>query len=89
MVCFDTEKDIFEFFRDFYGHYFPKPTSSVSFVRHGANLWKVKKRLFEHIAEKFRDLVTVIDSLNSTMSICLLDEARIEYGQTILVETFY
>jgi hypothetical protein len=59
---FDTDKDIFGFFRDLYGHYFPKLTSRVSFVRHAANLWKVKKRLFEYITESFRDVVTIIDS---------------------------
>ena len=39
ILGFDTDKDIFGFFRDFYGHYFPKLTSRVSFVRHTANLW--------------------------------------------------
>jgi hypothetical protein len=95
ILGFDTDKDIFGFFRDFYGHYFPKLTSRVSFVRHGANLWKVKRRLFEHIAESFRDVVTIIDSF--PIHVCRFARARFSklfkgiaaYGKELGNQTFY
>jgi hypothetical protein len=62
ILGFDTDKDIFGFFKDFYRHYFPRLTSRVSFVRHAANLWLVKKSLFDHIAQRFKDVIAVIDS---------------------------
>jgi len=62
ILGFDTDKNIFGFFRNFYGHYFPNLTCRVTFARHAANLWTVKQSLFKHIADKFKDVVQVIDS---------------------------
>ena len=95
ILGFDTDKEIFGFFRDFYGHYFPKLTSRVSFVRHAANLWVVKRRLFEHIAGKFGDVVTIIDSF--PIPACRFARARFSklfrgiaaYGKELGNQTFY
>ena len=95
ILGFDTDKDIFGFFRNFYHQYFPKLTSRVSFVRHAANLWIVKKRLFEHIAEKFRDVIAVIDSF--PVPVCRFARARFcklfrgiaAYGKELGNQTFY
>jgi hypothetical protein len=95
MLGFDTDKDIVGFFRDFYHHYFPTLTSRVSFIRHAANLWKVKRRLFEHITGRFRDVVTVIDSF--PIPVCRFARARFSklfkgvaaYGKELGDHTFY
>ena len=95
MLGFDTDKDIFGFFRDFYGSYVPTLTSRVSFVRHAANLWKVKQRLFEHMAGRFGDGVNVIDSF--PIPVCRFTRARFSklfkgmasYGKELSDHTFY
>ena len=95
ILGFDTDKDIFGFFRDFYGHYFPTLTSRVSFVRHAANLCDVKKRLFEHIAQRFTDVVCIIDSF--PVPVCRFARARFSklfrgiaaYGKELGNQTFY
>ena len=95
ILGFDTDKDIFGFFRTFYGHYFQNLTCRVSFVRHAANLWRVKKRLFEHITQSFKDVVTVIDSF--PMPVCRFARAKFSrlfrgtaaYGKELGNQTFY
>ena len=95
ILGFDTDKDIFGFFRDFYRYYFPALTNRVSFTRHAANLWLVKKRLFEHIAEKFKDTINVIDSF--PIPVCRFARARFSklfrgfaaYGKELGNQTFY
>lgn len=95
MLGFDTDKDIFGFFRDFYHPYFPTLTSRVSFVRHAANLWKVKQSLFAYMAGRFRDVVTVIDSF--PIPVCRFARARFSklfkgmaaYGKELGDQTFY
>lgn len=95
ILGFDTDKDIFGFFRDFYVHYFPNLTCRVTFARHAANLWVVKQRLFEHIANKFEDVVHVIDSF--PIPACRFARARFSrlfrgtaaYGKEIGNQTFY
>ena len=95
ILGFDTDKDIFGFFRDFYQDYFPALTNRVNFVRHAANLWLVKKRLFDHIAEKFKDVVTVVDSF--PIPVCRFARARFSklfrgiaaYGKELGNQTFY
>ena len=95
MLGFDTDKDIFGFFWDFYYDYFPALTNRVSFIRHAANLWLVKKRLFEYISEKFKDMVNVIDSF--PIPVCRFARARFSklfrgvaaYGKELGNQTFY
>lgn len=95
MLGFDTDKDIFGFFLDFYLDYFPTLTNRVSFTRHAANLWLVKKRLFDYIAEKFKDAVNVIDSF--PIPVCRFARARFSklfrgvaaYGKELGNQTFY
>ena len=95
ILGFDTDKDIFGFFRNFYGHYFPNLTCRVSFTRHAANLWKVKQGLFQHIANKFKDAVQVIDSFPipacrfARARFCRLFKGLAAYGKEIANQTFY
>jgi len=95
ILGFDTDKNIFGFFKRFYGHYFPNLTCRVSYARHAANLWTVKKSLFEHIANKFKDVVQVIDSF--PIPACRFARARFSrlfkgiaaYGKELGNQTFY
>ena len=95
ILGFDTDKNIFGFFRNFYGHYFPNLTCRVTFARHAANLWAVKQSLFKHIADKFKDVVQVIDSF--PIPVCRFARARFSrlfkdvaaYGKEIGNQTFY
>ena len=95
ILGFDTDKDIFGFFRNFYSHYFPNLTCRVSFTRHAANLWKVKQGLFQHIANKFKDTVQVIDSFPipacrfARARFCRLFKGLAAYGKEIGNQTFY
>jgi hypothetical protein len=95
ILGFDTDKDIFGFFRNFFGHYFPRLTSRVSFVRHAANLWLVKKSLFDHIAQRFKDVITVIDSFPipacrfARARFCKLFKGIAAYGKELGNQTFY
>jgi hypothetical protein len=91
----DSDKDIFGFFKSFYRHYFPKLTNRVNFVRHAANLWIVKKCLFDHIASRFKDAIAVIDSF--PIPVCRFARARFSklfrgvaaYGKELGNQTFY
>jgi hypothetical protein len=95
ILGFDTDKDIFGFFKRFYHHYFPALTNRVNFARHAANLWLIKKRLFEHIAQRFTDAIAVIDSF--PVPVCRFARARFSrlfrgvaaYGKEIGNQTFY
>lgn len=95
ILGFDTDKNIFGFFRSFYRHYFPNLTSRVSFVRQAANLWVVKKSLFEYIATRFKDVIAVIDSF--PIPACRFARARFSklfrgiaaYGKELGNQTFY
>jgi hypothetical protein len=91
----NTDKAIFEFFKRFYRHYFPKLSCRVSFVRQAANLWAVKQRLFEHITQHFSDTTVVLDSL--PVAVCRFARARrsklfrglANYGKQLGNQTFY
>lgn len=95
MLGFDTDKDIFGFFWNFYLDFFPALTNRVSFTRHASNLWLVKKRLFDYVAEMFKDVVNVIDSF--PVPICRFARARFSklfrgiatYGKELGNQTFY
>ena len=92
---FDTDKDIFGFFRDFYANYFPNLTCRVTFARQAANLWAVKQDLFQHLARKFNDTIQVIDSF--PIPACRFARARFSklfkglaaYGKEMGNQTFY
>lgn len=95
VLGFDTDKEIFRFFKRFYRHYFPKLSCRVTFVRQSAKLWAVKQWLFKHIAERFRDTIVVLDSF--PMAICRFARARgsklfkgiANYGKKLGNQTFY
>jgi hypothetical protein len=95
ILGFDTDKNIFGFFKSFYNHYCPTLTSRVSFVRQAANLWVVKKSLFEYIATRFKDVIAVIDSF--PIPACRFARARFSklfrgiaaYGKELGNQTFY
>jgi len=95
ILGFDADKKIFGFFRNFYRHYFPNLTSRVNFVRQAANLWWVKQRLFEHIANSFADIVIVLDSFPipvcrfARASGCRLFKGVAAYGKELGNQTFY
>lgn len=91
----DTDKKIFEFFKNFYSHYFPKLTNRVSFVRQAANLWKVKQILFDYIVKGFADTIVVLDSF--PVPICQFARAKgcklfkgiASYGKQLGNQSFY
>jgi len=91
----DTDKTIFEFFKRFYGHYFPKLSWRVTFARQSAKLWAVKQHLFKHIAQRFRDTVVVLDSF--PIHVCRFVRAKgsklfkgiANYGKELGNQTFY
>jgi hypothetical protein len=95
ILGFDTDKDIFGFFRNFYAHYFPNLTCRVTFARHAANLWAVKQAIFQHIADAFKDVIQVIDSF--PIPACRFARARSSrlfkglaaYGKELGNQTFY
>ena len=95
ILGFDTDKKILNFFKNFYRHYFPNLASRANFVRHTANLWWVKQRLFEYIAEGFKDIILVLDSF--PMPVCRFARARFcklfkglaTYGKELGNQTFY
>jgi len=95
MLGFDTDKEIFRFFKRSYRHYFPKLSCRVTFARQSAKLWVVKQRLFRNIAERFRDTILVLDSF--PMDVCRFARARgsklfkgiANYGKKLGNHTFY
>jgi hypothetical protein len=92
---FDTDKDIFGFFKHFYAHYFPTLTCRVTFARQAANLWVAKQHLFQYLARKFEDGIQVIDSF--PIPACRFVRARFSrlfrgiaaYGKEMGNQTFY
>jgi hypothetical protein len=95
ILGFDTDKNIFGFFKHFYAHYFPRLTCRVTFARQAANLWVAKQLLFQYLARKFKDVVQVIDSF--PMPVCRFARARSSrlfrgvaaYGKEMGNQTFY
>ena len=75
----ECDKDIFAYFHVHYGHFFPKLTDRSLFVRHAANLWRVKaavqKRL-TMISGEINDPIQSIDTL--PLPVCVLTRARRE-----------
>lgn len=90
-----TDKAIFQFFKRFYRHYFPKLTCRVSFVRQAANLCNVKQRLFAYLAKRFKDTIEVIDSFPVAVcrfaraKRCKLFKGLAAYGKELGNQTFY
>jgi len=94
-LSLQTDKKIFEFFKNCYHHFFPKLTNRVTFLRHAANLWAVKHKLFEYIANQFADTVLVLDSF--PVAVCRFARAKYSklfkgiatYGKEMGNQTFY
>lgn len=90
-----TDKAIFQFFKRFYRHYFPKLTCRVSFVRQAANLCSVKQRLFAYLAKRFKDTIEVIDSFPVAVcrfaraKRCKLFKGLAAYGKELGNQIFY
>ena len=90
-----TDKKTFEFFKNCYHHFFPKLTNRVTFLRQAANLWAVKHKLFEYIANQFADTVAVLDSF--PVAVCRFARAKYSklfkgiatYGKEMGNQTFY
>ena len=95
LLGLDTDKAIFELFKRFYRHYFPKLGCRVTFARQAAKLWAIKQGLFKHIAERFRDTMIVLDSF--PMAVCRFARAKgsklfkgiARYGKELGNQTFY
>ena len=91
----ETDKEIFEFFKDFHCHYFPKLTNRVTFLRQATNLWAVKQCLFDSIAKRFTDTISVLDSF--PLAVCWFARAKhsklfkgvAAYGKELGNQTFY
>jgi hypothetical protein len=60
------DRAIFDYFRRHYSHFFPalRLVHRTTFVRQSANLWKVKQRLWQHLAASLErdEAVSLIDS---------------------------
>ena len=90
-----TDKDIFKFFKNSYCHYFPKLTNRVTFLRQAANLWAIKQCLFDSIAKRFTDTISVLDSF--PLAVCRFARAKrsklfkavAAYGKELGNQTFY
>jgi hypothetical protein len=66
-----TDKDLYEYFRAHYRHFFPRLTDRTLFVRQAANLWQVKAAIQQQltvISGQAADPVQVIDTL--TLPVC-------------------
>ena len=72
----DTDKGIWSYFKAHWMHFFPKLPSRTTFVRHSANLWRIKQLLQETLSRSLggiSDLLHVIDGL--PMHICTFGHA--------------
>lgn len=62
----DTDKALFEFFREYHNDSFPKLRyiHRTTFVRQAANLWKIKEELWKHLLAKidFDPMISIVDS---------------------------
>lgn len=65
-LCFERDKQIFEYFRRHYAHFFPAllEIHRTSFVRQVANLWQVKEALWQHAVSEldYDPKISIIDS---------------------------
>ncbi len=71
-----SDKDIFEYFRTHYAHFFPRLTDRSLFVRQAANLWGVKaaiQQCLTLISGQADDPVQMIDTL--PLPVCSLTRA--------------
>lgn len=68
---FDTDKGLWSYFKEHWAHFFPKIPCRTTFVRHAANLWRVKQLLQESLAKTLGgtgDILHVIDGF--PMPVC-------------------
>ena len=86
---YGTDKDIYDYFRAHYQHFFPRLTDRSLFVRQAANLWGVKAAIQHRltvVSKQASDSVQIIDTLplpvctytRSTRDRCFKPEA--DYG---------
>jgi hypothetical protein len=95
MLRLETDSAIFRFFKRHYSHFFPHLSDRTLFLRQAANLWLLKKRIFETFAPRYRDFVHVIDSF--PLEVCRFQRARrcklfrglASYGKQLGNQTFY
>jgi hypothetical protein len=72
----DTEKGVWEYFRDHWHSWFPNIGSRSNFAKHMANLWHVKQKLQKEVAEQlgaFADSLHLADGF--PISVCQLKRA--------------
>ena len=48
----DTDKGIWQYFKNHWSHYFPNLESRSNFAKHASNLWHVKQKIQEKIIEE-------------------------------------
>jgi len=73
----DTDKHIWQYFREHWLMCFPYLGSPCSFARHAAHLWSIKKSLQEEIAKTlhaYRDTMPMIDGF--PIPLCLFARAK-------------
>lgn len=73
----DTDKHIWQYFREHWRMFFPSLGSRCNFARHAAHLWSIKKSLQEEIAktlQAYRDTIHIIDGF--PIPICLFARAK-------------
>jgi hypothetical protein len=61
-----TDKDIFDYFRAHWSHFFPNLGERTLFVRQAANLWQVKAFVHQHLVQisgQNEDEVQIIDTM--------------------------
>lgn len=71
-----TDKDLFEYFKSHYRHFFPALLERTAFVRQAANLWQVKRELWRRLVERSgqsADSIQVIDTL--PLPVCVYTRA--------------
>jgi hypothetical protein len=72
-----TDKDIFNYFRAHYRHFFPRLTDRTLFVRQAANLWQVKaaiQRRLTIVSGQANDPIQTIDTL--PLPVCVYTRSR-------------
>ena len=48
----DTDKGIWQYFKNHWSHYFPGLGSRSNFAKHASNLWNIKQKIQEKIIEE-------------------------------------
>lgn len=96
----DKDKELIKFFRCRYSHFFPSLNriSRVTFIRQGANLWKIKEKIWQRLLSLIEHdpSLTIVDSM--PIPVCLFARAtrcqrfagKASFGKDRLIcQTFY